>query len=602
VTIDADAGADAGARVVRDAPAVLAPFNAAGVLGPAAVHGAVALCGVLGEERDEVLLAAALALAASSSGHVCLDLDLARGLALDAAQDEADAEEAGALPWPADVAAWRAAVATSPLLHGDPAPLALVGGLLYLQRYRRYEQVLVDRIGARAGQLADDVDDAWLEAGLDERFGPATATPDRQRLAVATAVRRRLAIVTGGPGTGKTTAVARLVALLDEQPLDGPAGSRRPRIALAAFSGKAAARLGEVVGRPASTLHRLLGPRPGSRTRFRHGADQPLPHDVVIVDEASMVGVALMAKLLDAVRDDARLVLVGDAEQLRSVEAGAVLRDLVRSPALRDAVVVLDRVHRFAEGSGIAALAAAVRGGRADDVMATLRAGHADVGWISAGGETRDAAPGAALDGVRGAVTRAAAVVVAAARSGDAVAALDALGELRVLCAHRRGPYGVAAWNDRVEGWLAAAGVDLGPRWYEGRPVLVTANDPTLRLFNGDLGVVVRRVDGGVDVAFSSPEGPRRIAPSRLEALETVHALTVHKGQGSQVRHAVVVLAPPPSPLLTRELLYTALTRAQERVTLLASEEAVRAAVDRPLRRVSGLVAGLGPMGHPPRP
>lgn len=631
-------------RTVTGAPAVLVPFAAAGVLGPSDVHAAAALCRAVGEDRDEVLLAAALAVRAPRAGHVCLDLPGARAAVLVDAEDPDDAAAVAALAWPADPAVWRAAVATSALVRGDDAPLHLAGDLLYLDRYRRYESLVVDRLRARAGALMPGVDVAALRAALDRRVptggdrapaggtavhdpavhdpaggvpagGDRAAAPDGQRRAVATAVLRRFAVVTGGPGTGKTHTVAQLVAVL--QDLAGADG-RPPRIALAAPTGKAAARLAEAVGATvpgatASTLHRLLRTRPGSRTRFRHGPAEPLPHDVVVVDEASMVSLALMAALLAAVRDDARLVLVGDHEQLRSVEAGAVLRDVVGPPGaprsagwlaalavatggsrepgppgpasgLADAVVVLDRQRRFGAGSGIAAVAAAVRDGDADGTVTALRGHPADVTWATG------------PDELRGALVAAAGAVVAHAAAGDASAALAATAALRVLCAHRHGPDGVRSWNLRVERWLEEAGADVHRRWYAGRPVLVTANDYALGVFNGDLGVVVARPGGGLDVAVAAGDTrapPRRIPPSRLADVETVHATTVHKGQGSQVGHVIVVLPPPPSPLLTRELLYTAATRARTRLTLLAPEEAVRQAVARPLVRTSGLGAAL---------
>jgi exodeoxyribonuclease V alpha subunit len=412
-------------------------------------------------------------------------------------------------------------------------------------------------------------------------------------------VRRRLAVVAGGPGTGKTTTVARIAALLAEQARE--AGVPIPLIALAAPTGKAAARLEEAVhdearkldvaddvraallGLEASTLHRLLGRRRGSHSRFRHHRGNRLPHDVVVVDETSMVSLSLMARLVEAVRPDARLVLVGDPGQLSSIEAGAVLGDIV-GPATGAGIVVLDRVHRF--GGGIASLAGAVRDGDADVALAVLREAPAGVTWIES-----DPAEGDGLHMIRRRAVDAGRAVFHAARDGDAEAALQALGAFRLLCVHRRGPYGVAAWGAQIEGWLTAdvAGFSADERWYAGRPLLVTENDYALRLYNGDTGVVVQADDGRTTAAFERRGEVMQVSPSRLDAVDTVHAMTIHKAQGSQFGTAAVLLPDRASRLLTRELLYTAITRAREELILAGTEDAVRAAVERPVARASGL-------------
>ena len=440
--------------------------------------------------------------------------------------------------------------------------------------------------------MPDDV----LAEGLARLFGPGD---DAQRRAADAAVRRRLAVVAGGPGTGKTTTVARIAALLAEQA--AAAGAPPPLIALAAPTGKAAARLEEAVhdearrldvsddvraallSLGASTLHRLLGRRRGSHSRFRHQRGNRLPHDVVVVDETSMVSLSLMARLVEAVRPDARLVLVGDPGQLSSIEAGAVLGDIV-GPATGEGIVVLDRVHRF--GGGIAALAGAVRDGDADAALEVLRAAPEGVVWLEqdAGGEE-------GLELVRRRAVDAGRAIFHAAREGDAESALGALGAFRLLCAHRRGPYGVAAWGPQVEGWLAAdvAGFSADERWYPGRPLMVTENDYALRLYNGDTGVVVAGADGRTTAAFERRGEVMPVAPSRLESVDTVYAMTIHKAQGSQFGTAAVLLPDRASRLLTRELLYTAITRAREELILAGTEDAVRAAVERPVARASGL-------------
>jgi exodeoxyribonuclease V alpha subunit len=386
-------------------------------------------------------------------------------------------------------------------------------------------------------------------------------------------------VIAGGPGTGKTTTLAHVVTLLPPDAL----------IALAAPTGKAAARLTEAVGEvapgrrlEAMTLHRLLGRRPDSRSRFRHHRGNRLPHDVVIVDETSMVPLSRMARLVEAVRPEAKLILVGDPGQLASIEAGAVLGDIVREG--RPGIVVLDRVHRF--GAGIAALADAIRAGDPDGVLEVLRAAPEGVTWVPV-----DAGAQPELVQVKDLAVASAAAVIAHAEAGRALEAIRALGEFRVLLAHRRGAHGVATWVARIEGWLAETRPDFTARgrWYPGRPLLVTENDYGLGLSNGDTGVVV----DGPAAAFERRGELLRLPPTRLAAVDTVYAMTIHKSQGSQYETAAVLLPEPASRVLTRELLYTAVTRARRRLILVGTEEAVRAAVERPIARASGLARRL---------
>ena len=631
------------ARVAVGAGPLLAEFNAAGVLSSADVHVAQRLGRLAGEPDERVLLAVALAVRGVRAGSVCVRLDDLDALAVPEGEDTVPV---AGLPWPA-AAAWEGAVAASPLVAvgvdgPDDRPVRWVDRRLYLDRYWRDEQLVRTAVDARllGGVAAVDPDEL---AGAVRRLFPRDVDA-RQRLAAATAVLSRLAVLTGGPGTGKTTTVARVLAVL--QSVAGPG----LRIALAAPTGKAAARLQEAVraevarlpdedrgrvGTPeATTVHRLLGWRPGTSTRFRHDRDHHLPHDVVVVDETSMVSLPLMARLLEALRPDARLLLVGDPDQLASVEAGAVLGDLVGRPpvadglpaalravlpadvpddagavsALRSAVVRLEVVHRH--GEEIGRLAAAIRAGRTEEVLAVLRSGHPAVSFV----ETSDQPPREAeIAAVRRDAESAGKALVAAARAGDAGEALRALESHRLLVAHRRGPSGVAHWAAQVEAWvfeavaevvaarsLAAgleAGVPAGPAavpslagpWYSGRPLLVTTNDRDTGLYNGDTGVVVTSPGGGVVAAFGDPGRPLLVRPHRLPAVETVHAMTVHRGQGSQFAGVSLLLPPDTSPLLTRELLYTAVTRARARVRVVGSEAAVRAAVERPVRRASGL-------------
>lgn len=569
-------------RLARDAPAPLRAFNDAGVLSSADVHVARRLARLGGCEGDEaVLLALALAARAPRLGHVLVDLATIRETV---AVDTEEPIDLAALPWP-DAATWRDAVAACPLVgDADDRPLRLEGDHLYLDRYWREERAVARALGQRAG---------GADAAADLAFDAALARLDAT--AAAPAARGRLAVIAGGPGTGKTTLVARLVAALVE-------GDDRLLVALAAPTAKAAVRLAEAVhdearalpvdeavrarllGLRVSTLHRLLGRRGDSRSRFLHHAGNRLPHDVVVVDETSMVSLTMMSRLLDAIRDDARLVLVGDPHQLSSIEAGAVLNDVVGAARLEGRVVVLERVHRF--GGAIAALADAIRRGDGDAAIAALRDSDGEhVVWLPV-----DAAPEDDLAPIREAATATGRAVIAAARAGDAPAALAGLNAFRLLCAHRRGPYGVSGWTVAAERWLAgeidAAGGRL--RDYPGRPLLVTANDYDLNLFNGDTGVVVAEADR-LTAAFED----RTVRPNQLGSVETMYAMTVHKAQGSQFATAAVVLPPPSSRILTRELLYTAVTRARDRLIVTGTEAAIRAAIDRPAARASGLAARL---------
>jgi exodeoxyribonuclease V alpha subunit len=634
----------AGAQLVLGAGALLGAFNQVGVLVPADLHVAARLAR-LGDDHDEaVALAVALAVRGPRYGHVYVDLATIRGTAADVDEDV----DLDALPWP-DPEPWVRRLAASPLVavgEDGPAdrPLRLTGTALYLDRYWRDERAVAADLAARSARPGAEVAADVLAAGLLRLF-PGDGSAD-QRAAAATAVLRPLTVIAGGPGSGKTTTVARVLALLDEQ---ATAQHRRPPlVALAAPTGKAAARLEEAVhadaprldvasdvrarllATRASTLHRLLGRLPDSSSRFRYDRHNRLPHDVLVVDETSMVSLSLMARLVEAVRADARLILVGDPEQLASVEAGAVLGDIVGpaqtasrmspqarrrlavitgtappppslppaspgGPSVGDGIVVLRSNYRFT--GRLADLAGAIRQGDGDRVIQVLSSGEPAVRWLAVDDDIDPArlVDTAVLEPVRAAATATGAALLEASAVGDGGAALAALNDFRVLCAHRRGPAGVSAWTPRIEEWLGAAldGFDATPAWYLGRPVIVTANDYSLRLFNGDTGVVVARPDGGVGVVFRRGDALISVSPSRLAAVDTVFAMTVHKAQGSEFRSVAILLPPPSSPVLSRELLYTAVTRAQERVLVAGSEASLRAAVARPIARASGLTARL---------
>ena len=561
----------------------LQPWREAGVLDAAEVHIASSLASRVGESRPHVVLALALAVAAPRSGHVALDPEHARESAMREAErvdDDARATVA-ALAWPVETAAWLREVQDSPL---TPDVLRVEHGLIYLRRFHDLEISVADRLIALASEptsAPEAIDDLSERMHLD----------DGQRQAVRTCLASRLGVLVGGPGTGKTRTVATILAALlrDE--------GATPRIALAAPTGKAAARMGESIANAAalletsdpdladsmrqvrpSTVHRLLGVRRGSAA-FRHNASDPLHHDVVIIDEASMMSLPLSASLLEALSASTRLILVGDPDQLASVEAGSVLADLVaaRGP-ISSCVAELMANHRFGAGSAIGELAAAVRRG---DVEGTRRA-------LDTGGGASLHSSGSTA---RSIVEPVALAMRQAALAGDQTLAAEQLDSVRVLCAHRRGPAGVARWNSLVESWLG----DVRPfSDYAGRPVMVTVNDAPRRLFNGDIGVVVEQPEtGALEVVIPDGESIRHVPRVHLGRVETVHALTIHKSQGSEFDRVVVVLPSADSLLATRELLYTAITRARSSVTLIGSLDAVLAAVSRPTRRASGLRARL---------
>jgi len=569
-------------RYALGVPGVLGRFNSAGLVEAADAHAARRIQALAAESDDDVALAVALAVRSLRHGSVCLELGAL-----------VDEPLPGGMVWPVD---WVERVASSRL--AEIGVVRVEGDVIYLDRYWREECQVRDDLVARLSLPPPVVDGSRMEALAGSLFDDRYA---EQRSAALQAATQWTTVLTGGPGTGKTTAVAGLLALLADQ-------SERPlRIALTAPTGKASARLQEAVrtalrgtsfdghreavGNPvAQTLHRLLGWKRGSRNRFRHDRDNRLPHDVIVVDETSMVSLTMMARLVEAVRADCRLVLVGDPDQLASVEAGAVLADLVEGLSRRrsGSVAALRTSHRF--GPEIGSLAASVRAGDADGVLDRLRAGGDHI-------ELLDASDIAVLASLRERLVRHALRLREAAAAGAATEAIEVLDQHRLLCAHRDGPWGVGHWNRLVERSLAEhtglpIGGGWGQDWYAGRPLLVTSNDYGLDLFNGDTGVVVAAGDG-VRAAIAVPGGHRALATSRLTDVETMHAMTVHKSQGSQATAVTVLLPPDDSRLLTRELLYTALTRAEQKVTVVATPDAVRLAVQRPAQRASGLAARL---------
>ncbi len=671
-----------------------------------------------------LILAAALASHQLGRGHACLDLAATLSdpaFALSLPPEGADPPEDEPTPRPAEVlagltlSAWQAALHHPDLVGTGPGatPLVLAGPRLYLRRYWAYERAVSADILARLARSAEPRA-AWplaaLRQTLDILFppappglGPAMPGPDWQKLACALAAPSAFSVITGGPGTGKTTTVVRLLALLQDMALGEPTPGKPPRplrIRLAAPTGKAAARLNEsIAGAVANlplagladgeavratipvtvtTLHRLLGSRPDTR-HLRHHAGNPLALDVLVIDEASMIDLEMMAAVLAALPPRARLILLGDKDQLASVEAGAVLGQLCQragaghytpdsrdwlaaatgeklDPALIDpagfpldqAIVMLRHSHRFSADSGIGQLAQAVNEGDGAAVRGIWAQGHPDLALapipnleapalrsLVTGGElaattapladplyTGTAAPLADQDqkptGAQPPARRGYGHYLTLLRQGrpgpeaapgayDAWArrVLKAHSQFQVLCALRRGPWGVEGLNHGIARALQEAQlIDAGTGWYLGRPVLVTRNDYGLGLMNGDIGVTLVHPGtagqgAGLRVAFPAGDGQdgiKWVLPSRLQAVETVYALTVHKSQGSEFTHVALVLPEHPSPILTRELLYTGITRARHYFTLVrpGGEAVLDRAVRRQVLRASGLMGDGG--------
>ena len=532
-----------------------------------------------GRECPELALAAALVSSACGQGDVCLNLPHIAG------QTNPTYAE------------WLPLLQQSPVVGspGEQKPLILdPDGRLYLHRYWRYETVLAERLLALASEQIDPG-----ENQLDKLFPAETETTDWQREAAKMALSQRLCIISGGPGTGKTSTVVKILALLRMQH-----GGSTLRIALAAPTGKAAARMQESIHRAgeslqvdntlleslpdqASTLHRLLGVIPASQ-RFRHNRDNPLPLDLLIVDEASMIDLALMARLVEALPSHARLILLGDRDQLASVEAGAVLGDICAGAGsdapLAAHIVLLKQSYRFGSESGIGRLAAAINRGDTEQMMRLLQ---------------DETISGIALYSSHKAALKQATAAYAdylhqVAGNRPWPELFEAFNRFRLLTARRTGPAGVETLNREIERQLRREGViTTSDDWYPGRPVMITRNDYNLHLYNGDLGIALP-VEGRQMLLFPGErEGYMQIAPARLPGHETAYAMTVHKSQGSEFDQVLLMLPTEDSPLLSRELLYTGVTRARQSVTLCATEPVLVSACQRKLQRSSGLMQRL---------
>lgn len=601
----------------------VAQLSEAGLVSPLDKHFAYLMSRLAGKDDERLRLGAALTGLWLQQGHSCLQLAQVAGKPLPLE----DIGPEGVCPPLAD---WLEALRQSPVV-GEPGewkPLILdAQGRLYLQRYRAYEEELVQQLRQRAQTTLAPADIEATRQALNRLFPADGGEPglDWQKAAALVALYKPLCVISGGPGTGKTSTVCKILALLLEQ---NPGDT--PKIALTAPTGKAAARLQEAllaakqslpcsdeikqaIPEQASTLHRLLGSQ-GNSVYFRHHADNPLPVDILVADEASMIDLALMAKLLAALPPQARLILLGDRDQLVSVEAGSVLGDICDSGrlhaysadfagaleklleqtvpqeklahgALQDCIVLLRKSYRFDGNSGIGQLAEKIKQGDAKAALAVFK--HSRYHDVEQHEDNR-------LYSMK---SRIIAGFKAYRESTCPEQALEKLKQFRVLCAHRKGLFGVNNANRLVEKLLDDAGL-LKPQggWYEGRPLMITENDYNLNLFNGDVGVVLPADSGkpGLRVYFAATDGHiRSFMPARLPAHETVFAMTVHKSQGSEFDKVLLWLPEQCSPLLSRELLYTGITRARQHATILGSSEVFSQAVRQRSQRASGLREAL---------
>jgi exodeoxyribonuclease V alpha subunit len=566
----------------------------------------------------ELELAALLVSRQRTGGHICLPLHEIAGQPLPAVYR--------GLERAPEVDDWIEKLQGTDVVGtpGEFKPLILdEQGRLYLRRYWEYEKRLADIIKSRLNAARPAVNTALLRQGLS-RFFPTKGETNWQKVAAFTAVMSNFCVITGGPGTGKTRTVAAILALLLEQ-----AGDKRLRIALTAPSGKAAARLKdsvqnakatlncaneikEALPTDATTIHRLLGVIADS-PYFLHNADHQLITDVVIVDEASMVDLALMSKLFQAVPESARIILLGDKDQLTSVEAGYILGDICNTGApsqlskefgkiyaastgetpavklrprenlMQDTIIELKRNYRFKSDGGIFKLSRAINAGDVETAFEILRnKSHGEISW-------RLSPPARSLPAaVREKVT---AGYKEYLQTDEHAEALVKFGEFQILCALRNGPYGVGELNRLAEQSLSEAGLlERKGQWYRGRPVMITRNDYNLKLFNGDIGLALPDANGEMRVFFAYADGEiRKFSPSRLPVHETVFAMTIHKSQGSEFGAVLLILPSEDAPILTRELIYTGLTRARDRVEIWSPESVLRAALSKRTLRTSGL-------------
>ena len=607
---------------------IISDIVQSGIFSEIDIHFAKFITRLNNKNDPDIFLGAALVSHATGNGDVCLELSGARDQLISAFADD---QHPFQLPTPN---AWEEKLISSRVVGrpGEVFPLILdKKGRLYLSRYYEYEKSLSETIKEKAGKKTEEFDPTRLSEGLERLFPTEQdRQPNQQKVAAVVTVLNQFSIISGGPGTGKTFTVAKILALLLEQsPL---------RIALTAPTGKAAARLTESIEAAkrtlnasdtilsqmpseALTIHRLLKPIYGT-PYFQHNDENLLPFDAVVVDEASMVDLALMSKLIQAIPPEARLILIGDKDQLASVEAGSVLGDFCdrdriheysepfrntviqitgepfettkaedrRNTFLKDNIAILKKSYRFNLSSGIGGFSRAVNAGDVESSLRLLeKQKDTSLEWqpVTTTDQLHRLLKTLALEGYNDYL-----------ESKDPLEAIQLFNGTQFICALNRGPYGVIEINRFIEQVLRKAGrifYDYRHKepWYDKRPVIITRNDYELGLYNGDIGITLsgRETDDAELFVYFSATGDelKALNPHRLSEHETVYAMTVHKSQGSEFDHVVLVLPDNNSPVLTRELIYTAVTRAKKRVSILGSETVLRWAISRKIRRTSGL-------------
>ncbi|NGP76348.1 exodeoxyribonuclease V subunit alpha [Balneolaceae bacterium YR4-1] len=575
------------------------------------------------EINTEVLLAAGLTSYAYRQGNICISLD-------QESMEQIILDSNVKFPEQKD---WVNKLAHAKVIGrpGEYKPLILdESNRLYLHKLWNYEQELAKNIIARSQKKSVDVDIKLLGSGIKRLFDLTEEEINWQAVAAIAAIYNNLTVISGGPGTGKTTTVLKILALILEQHEDS---SYDLSIALCAPTGKAAARLEdsitssiasldtkeiikEKIPLKGRTLHQLLGARRNSST-FRFNEDNPLPYDIVIVDEASMVDQALMSRLVNALLDDAKLILIGDKDQLASVEAGSVLGSICAmdtnkiSPSfakrlnkfgldvpdnilennpgkLTDGIILLEKSYRFKEESGIPSFSASINNGNVDEALSLLN--DEQLAGISFQKfKSFEQFEENLKEDVRQ-------YIIPLLQTADVNELFDKFQHFRLLSPHRRGPLGVEYLNQKVNSILLKEGlISKFDHWYHGKPIIVNQNEYSLGLNNGDIGICVRDGNDGYHVLFKSDSGFNSLAPSRLPDFSPAYALTVHKSQGSEFEHIKIILPEKSSGILTRELLYTAVTRSRSSVTVVGKETVLREMINAKIMRSSGLKELLWP-------
>ncbi|MBF0278567.1 MAG: exodeoxyribonuclease V subunit alpha [SAR324 cluster bacterium] len=557
-------------------------------------------------ESLELYLAGGLTSHQASKGHVCLDLEKFCSQKLEW-QDSQDQLQSMTLP---GLEEWKQKLQNESVvgLPEENTPLIIDSHrgqtLLYLNRYWHYEQNLASSILDRAQQPVI-LDEILLQEGLQRLFPPQNQEKNLQRSAVEIALQHQFCIISGGPGTGKTSVVIKILSLLIQQ-----AKGADIHIALTAPTGKAAARLkesvvngkqellnsnhlsreeGQRIPESASTIHRLLGVQKNS-VYFKNNHEHPLSLDCLVVDEASMVDLALMSKLLDALPAKTRLILLGDKNQLSSVEAGSVLGDLCeefegKSASLEQCIIHLQKSHRFDDTKGVGLLSREIN--QNSDQRAWEILENRDRGV------TRNPlpVPSALKERLKKEVLEKYRSYLVTVHGKDAAAAFKAFKSFMVLSATRRGLFGSNNINRVIENLLREE--NLIPQetvWFPGRPIMITRNDYNLNLYNGDIGIILTDPqDNRLRTFFESDGGFRRIAPARLPEHETVFAMTIHKSQGSEFDEILLILPEPGSEPFGRELIYTGVTRSRNAVNIWTEEKIFKSTVQKRCERSSGL-------------